>query len=108
MAIKKLKEIRIHGKSGEVYIGYSFDDILKEHMRSKKFRDEFYKEVSRMELAGQVRRMRQAKKMTQKKMAEKADMPQSVIARLESGNHSVSVDTLSRIANVLGKKIQLV
>jgi ribosome-binding protein aMBF1 (putative translation factor) len=104
----KLKESKIIGKDGETYIFYDFDDILREQMRSKKFRDEFYKEIARLELAVQLRKMRQAKKMTQKNVAEKANMPQSVVARLESGTHSVSVDTLSRVAHVLGKKIRLI
>ena len=35
------------------------------------------------------------------------DVP-SVIARLESGTHSVSVDTLSKVAHALGKQVELV
>lgn len=46
--------------------------------------------------------------MTQAAVARKVDMPQSVIARLESGTHSVSVDTLSKVALALGKKVELV
>ena len=46
--------------------------------------------------------------MTQAAVAREADMPQSVIARLESGTHSVSVATLSKVANALGKQVELV
>jgi len=31
-----------------------------------------------------------------------------VIARMESGEHSVSLDTLNKIATALGKEVQLV
>ena len=41
-------------------------------------------------------------------MADRAGMPQSVIARIESGTRGMSLDTLGKIAIVLGKKIELV
>ena len=50
---------------------------------------------------------RKAKKMTQAAVAKKAAMPQSVIARLESGDHSVSVETLRRVAHALGKRVEI-
>jgi ribosome-binding protein aMBF1 (putative translation factor) len=108
MIKKKSKKIKIVGKSGEVYYFTSFEDSLAKELKSKSFREKYYKEVARLDLAQQIHDLRKAKKMTQKAMALKADMPQSVIARLESGTHSISVDTLSRIAQALGKKIQLV
>ena len=98
--IKRIKKLTGH-------TAHSFNDILKRELKSKTFREEYYKEVARLELAGQIRKLRTAKKLTQKQIAEKANMPQSVIARLESGTHSISVDTLSRVARVLGKQIRL-
>ena len=41
-------------------------------------------------------------------VAQKSGMPQSVIARIESGDRGISVDTLGRIAHTLGKEVQLV
>jgi transcriptional regulator with XRE-family HTH domain len=46
--------------------------------------------------------------MTQALVAQKAGMPQSVIARIESGNHSMSFDTLVKVAHALGKKVKIV
>ena len=40
-------------------------------------------------------------------VAIKADMPQSVIARIESGTHSFSISTLHKIAGVFDKHISL-
>lgn len=48
------------------------------------------------------------RKMTQTAVAKKASMPQSVIARIESGERGMSVETLHRVATALGKSIQLV
>jgi predicted transcriptional regulator len=45
--------------------------------------------------------------MSQVDLATKAVMPQSVIARIESGKHSFTFGTLDKIAHVLGKKIEL-
>lgn len=46
--------------------------------------------------------------MTQTEVAVKVNMPQSVIARIESGNHNLSVATLNKIAMVFNKQIGLV
>ena len=87
-------------------VWHSFDDLVAKE--SKSFRKAYYEEVARLQLARQISTARKEKKMTQKAVAEKANMPQSVIARIESGTHSVSMDTVGRIAHALGKKIQLV
>jgi len=56
----------------------------------------------------QIRELRVTKKLTQKMVAKRAKMPQSVVARLESGEHSFSLDTLQRLAFVYGKEVRLV
>ena len=89
-------------------VWHSHSDILAKDMKSKSFRNAYHEEIVRQQLAEQISKARKTKKMTQKAVAEKADMPQSVVARIESGNHSVSMDTVGRIAHVLGKKVQLV
>ena len=64
--------------------------------------------ILRILMAGEITDARKKSKMTQAEVAKKAKMPQSVIARIESGRHSVSLGTLNRIAHALGKKVQLV
>jgi DNA-binding XRE family transcriptional regulator len=87
---------------------YSFDDILKEDMKSKVFRDAYNEELVRLRLVGEIKKLRLGKKFTQQNLAQKAKMPQSVIARIESGEHSFSLGTLNRIAKVFNKEVQLV
>ena len=41
--------------------------------------------------------------LTQRELAERADVPQSTIARIEHGQNT-SFDTMSKIAFALGKK----
>ena len=87
---------------------YDFDDILKEDLKSETFREVYNEELARLNLVGEIKKLRLAKKYTQKDLAQKAQMPQSVIARIESGEHSFSLGTLSRIAKVFKKEVQLV
>jgi len=87
---------------------YSFDDIVKKNMRSKEFKLAYEAAQASRRLVQQLRDARIEKHLTQKKLAERLSMPQSVIARMESGRHSVSIDTIRRVASVFGKELQLV
>ncbi len=101
---RHIKELR--KKKGLIF--YDAEDVLKKQMRSKVFRKAYEEEMTRLNLVQQVRGLRLAKKLTQKAVAKRAHMPQSVVARLESGEHSFSLDTLQRIASVFDKEVQLV
>ncbi len=85
---------------------YSFDEVFKK--KSPAFKRGYNEESNRISLAKKVREFREAMKLTQKAVAKEANMPQSVIARIESGEYGISVDTLSKVAYALGKKITLV
>ena len=87
---------------------FSFEEVFKNDLKSPTFLNAYNQEVARLTLASQIKKFRILKKMTQETFAQKAQMPQSVIARAESGRHSVSLVTLSKIASALGKKIELV
>ena len=87
---------------------YTFDQVLKKARKSKEFQKAYQERLRQHELAYSIRKTRESKKLTQAAVAKKADMPQSVIARLEGGSHSVSVDTLSKVAHALGKHVELV
>ncbi|KKW17285.1 MAG: putative transcriptional regulator [Candidatus Magasanikbacteria bacterium GW2011_GWA2_50_22] len=87
---------------------HTIEEVFGEVSATKEFQKGYKEESARIKLAARIRETRIAKKMTQEDVAEKASMQQSVIARLESGEHGVSVDTLSKVANALGKQIALV
>ena len=91
------------------YKFYTLDEVITKKMReSKKFRQGYEEELARLKLVSQIVKLRRIKKLTQKTLAQKAQMPQSAIARIESGTHSCSLGTLYRVANVFGKEIRLV
>ena len=85
---------------------YTVDEVFGKYRKSATYRRAYDEEMARLRLVRQVREMRISKKMTQKTLAEKVDMSQSVIARIESGTHSFSLGTLQRLAKAFNKKIQ--
>lgn len=83
-----------------------FDAYLAKKLKNPAYRKAYDEEMARVRLARQVKELRIAKRMTQKVLAKKADMPQSVVARIESGTHSFSLGTLHRLAKAFNKEIQ--
>ena len=88
---------------------YTLEEVFKKVDEKQRNSDANMPAASqRLELAKQLRDVATAKRMTQKNVADKASMPQSVIARLESGEHSASIATLGKVASALGKQIALI
>lgn len=86
---------------------YTFEEVFKKASRSKEFVRAYNEELQRLRLAKQIRALRITRNMTQGFVAKKTGMPQSVIARIESGQSGISLDTLGRVAHAFGKDIQL-
>lgn len=84
------------------------DQVFKKSAGSKLFKEAYKAEAARIEIARSLREARTKKRLTQAELAKQTAMPQSAIARLESGNHSVSFETLSKVAYALGKEIKIV
>ena len=60
------------------------------------------------QIGQRIQELRKEQGMTQTQLAEKCGMAQPNIARIEAGTYATSIDVLSRIAEALGKKIELV
>ena len=86
---------------------YTLNEVFGKASKTKEFQKGYREESMRIKLAQKIRETRVKQNLTQQAIAKKAAMPQSVIARLESGEHGMSVDTLSRVAHALGKEIEL-
>ena len=87
---------------------YTLDEVFKKSSRTKEFKRAYKEEFAKLQVAKQIQDARKKKKLTQAKVAQKAGMPQSVIARIESGNHGISFDTLAKVAHALGKEVKIV
>ncbi len=99
---------KIAKKINKKYHFTLLDTVISRRLKSEQFRKSFSEEMSRLQLAHEIKALRRKKRMTQEEVATKADMPQSVIARIESGTHSFSISTLYKIARVFDKQIGLV
>ena len=87
---------------------HTFDKVFGKLLKSKHNREIFETGVARLRLIRQIRELRRSKKLTQRTFATKVGMPQSVIARLETGKHNISLATLLEIATAFGKQVKLV
>ncbi|MFH1504801.1 MAG: helix-turn-helix transcriptional regulator [Candidatus Omnitrophota bacterium] len=70
--------------------------------KGEKVRDDICKEVG-----CQIREIRQEKGISQKALADKLDISQQIISHIEKGYGNISLITLKKIFQVLGKNISL-
>ena len=63
--------------------------------------------ATRRDVADQLRSVRKAQGMTQESLAERVGTKKSNISRLESGRYNPSLDFLVKVADGLGKQIQI-
>ncbi|MFH1289481.1 MAG: helix-turn-helix transcriptional regulator [Patescibacteria group bacterium] len=84
---------------------------LDEYIRKQLENPEFRKEWEKSEVAYQVTRAlveaRIKGKISQRQLARKARTTQAVISRIENMNVSPSIGLLQRIADSLGKKLEI-
>lgn len=101
-------EIKTKNKKNEKIAFTPLSTIIRQKQKNPEFRKAFAEEMGRIKLAHDIRTLRQSRHMTQRDVAEKAEMPRSVIARIESGTHNFSISTLHKIARVFDRNIGLV
>lgn len=80
----------------------------QELLKNPKFKAAYDELEPEYRLANDLIRARLGKKMTQAELAEKAGVSRVVVARLESGTTNPTVETVNRVARVLGKEFRLV
>ena len=84
----------------------NFKDYLNQQLKDPEFQEEFENETTKLESAIAVTHVRKEAGLTQRELANISKVPQSTIARIETGANT-SVDTLTKIANALGKKLTI-
>jgi DNA-binding XRE family transcriptional regulator len=83
-----------------------FDASLKDKLRNKTFREGFEHYSNALSIGLLIRDTRKKGGFTQKALAERMGISQQVISRLEKGEvDNPTIDTLSRIADVAGKRL---
>ena len=82
-------------------------NFFNKFKRDKEYQ-RYYKEASDLlDIALQISKTRKRKNITQVQLAKRAGMPQSQIARIESGNHNVTLGTLNRVTSALNLKLKV-
>jgi len=83
------------------------DNILYKYQKDKEYQ-RYYKEASDLlDITIQIAEARRKKKITQVQLAKIVGMPQSQIARLESGSHNITLETLNKVANALDLRVKI-
>ncbi len=84
-----------------------FDDFLKEELKDKEFKEIYERDKVKYDIIAQLINERAKQNLSQKELAEKIGTKQTSISRFENGNTNASLDFLIKIANSLGKKLEI-
>ena len=84
-----------------------FEDFLREELKDPKFKRLYDEFGQQLDIAYRINHLRRQKKMSQAVLAKKVGTTQSNIARLESGNENITIQTLSRIARALNAELKV-
>jgi transcriptional regulator with XRE-family HTH domain len=79
--------------------------IAKRSRQSANFAKEYKAENQQLQVAVEVRNLRDKLGMTQREFAALVGKPQSTIARIESGKMNVSINVLNAIADATHQKL---
>ena len=74
---------------------------LHDYIENRKLRDEEFK------IGFIIKELRMKEGMTQEELAEKMHTKKSVISRMENHSEDIRLSTLSKVAEVFGKKLQI-
>lgn len=84
-------------------VGHEWSEI-----RGELFTEEEISESNlRVELIGEISKIRKEKHISQRKLGEISGVKQPVIARMESGSSIPNLDTVIKILKSLGKKLYI-
>lgn len=96
---------------------YTVEDLKKEMLKTPEDYRRYAEGLARVKAeieaellaeAGQeIRKIRQRKKMTQDVLAKRIGTAKSNISRLENGDQNVTIGYLAKVANALGKSLQI-
>lgn len=73
--------------------------------KDPRYQEYLREEEAVIDIAIRIAKFRRQCKLSQAQLAKKARMPQSVIARIESGKHNMTVETLIRVTSALKKRL---
>lgn len=88
--------------------GAKFSEVKDILMKDVEFKEEYEKLKPRYDIVSQIIEERSKQNITQEELAFRVGTQKSNISRLESGTYNPSLDFLTKIAQSLGKEVQIV
>ena len=88
-------------------VGISFEEVKADLLKDKEFEAEYERLRPRYEAIEQIVKARKEQNITQEELAKRIGTQKSNISRLESGNYNPSLDLLIKIADALGKRLNV-
>lgn len=82
-------------------------EFREELLQDPEVKEAYEARVVERELARAVLQQRVAQKVTQKEMAEKMEVPQGNVSRLESGTRVPTIGTLQKAAQALNVPLEI-
>ena len=83
------------------------DRYIARRMKNAAFRKRVEQEVAELEVGILIARLRQSLKMNQTELAARAGMNASKISRIESSPKNVTLNTLTRVAQALNRRVKI-
>lgn len=86
-------------------LGRSAEEVHREQLRDPAYRQAHRKFAVAEQCARALIQHRMNTNQTQRELADQLQMTESMVSRLERGDHVPNVETLCRIADALGKDL---
>lgn len=83
------------------------DEVKKQLLQNSEVQKEYENLKVLYDIKHEIIRLRLEQGLSQKELAEKINTKQSAISRLESGEYNPSIELLAKVANALGKELQI-
>ena len=96
--IKKIKEAEKKGRL------LDWNKLFASYPKNEQ--DEINRKAKLIMVRMEVRKLRKQSKLTQAQLAKKVNMKREFISRIESGEQNVTLETLMRIAQAVGKEFK--
>ncbi len=87
--------------------GVKFNEVKQLLMKDIEFKEEYEKLKPRYDIISQIIEERAKQNITQEELALRVGTQKSNISRLESGTYNPSLDFLIKVAQSLGKEMQI-
>lgn len=83
----------------------NYDDYLNDFLKDSKNKELYDKADVQYQIAFNVVSNRKKNNVTQKKLSELTGIDRADISKIENANANITLDTLQRIAEALGKRV---